>query len=192
MPGTRTDNVWIIEADGVPLEVPATIAGVREQLDGEQRAVFDREVERTAGNYLDRVLLRWALPGSVLAEAGGAERVERGSLDGFARTVGGGVVAFTVVPEEAPDPGVPATWGMSTPAGRVRRPATIAGIREALDPGRRERFDEEIRHVPGHRLFQRLVMWATPPEAAAQIDAEGDRIGSGDLTGVSEAGEVEH
>ncbi|MFJ4770851.1 hypothetical protein ACIP88_17350 [Streptomyces uncialis] len=178
--------MWIVEADGDCLKVPATIAAVRESLDRGQLAAFDQEVEHTAGNHLDRVLLRWGLPASVMAGPGMADRVDRGSLDGFARTGDGELVAFTPVPSERPDTGVAVTWGMSMPGGRrVRRPATIAGIREALDRERRAGFDAEITHVAGHRLFQQLVQWATPPEAAAEIDAEGDRVRSGDYTGVT-------
>ncbi|MFI5617971.1 hypothetical protein [Streptomyces sp. NPDC051567] len=189
-------GVWAVEADGVRLEVPATIAGVREGLAGARRTEFDAEVERTVGNHLDRVLLRWALPPGLLAREGMPERVERGNLDGLVRDEDGVPVDFAEVMEvtevtEAGEDGTgraaPPTWGMTTGAGRVRRPATIGAIRAGLDEERRRAFDVEVPHTPGHDLCPTLVRWATPPEVAAASDAAGDRIARGDFTGVVNA-----
>lgn len=47
---------------GVPVEIPATIAGIRETLAENQVEEFEREVAHTPALQLAQVLLRWALP----------------------------------------------------------------------------------------------------------------------------------
>ncbi|MEU0688372.1 hypothetical protein [Streptomyces uncialis] len=59
---TEQAPVWTAWVDGEPVEVPATIAGIREQLDPGRRAEFDRVIAGTPGEDLHRVLAMWALP----------------------------------------------------------------------------------------------------------------------------------
>ncbi|WP_439677812.1 hypothetical protein [Embleya sp. MST-111070] len=63
-------------------------------------------------------------------------------------------------------------------------PGTLVDIRAALPEDRRDAFDKEIGNAPLKDLAAIAVHWAIPPEEHARIDADAERIRSGDLTGV--------
>ncbi|MEU5977640.1 hypothetical protein [Streptomyces sp. NPDC047315] len=61
--------VWFIPYTGQgTVEVPATIAGVHERLDGTRRAAFDAEVASTPAHQLPFTILQHATPAEVAAE----------------------------------------------------------------------------------------------------------------------------
>ncbi|SOD67098.1 hypothetical protein SAMN06297387_12866 [Streptomyces zhaozhouensis] len=60
MNDTRTTMTTYVGGD--PVEIPATIAGVRAALTEDQRAAFDEEIAHTHALELPHVLIRWALP----------------------------------------------------------------------------------------------------------------------------------
>ncbi|MFE7608585.1 hypothetical protein [Streptomyces celluloflavus] len=53
---------WTTYVGGRPVEVPATIEGIRATLDEADTEAYDAEVLRTPAQDLHRVLARWALP----------------------------------------------------------------------------------------------------------------------------------
>ncbi|MEW1654258.1 MULTISPECIES: hypothetical protein [unclassified Streptomyces] len=59
---------WNTVIDGVLVEVPATIDGIRATLPEADRAAFEAEVRRTPAQELHRVLARWALPAAAEEE----------------------------------------------------------------------------------------------------------------------------
>lgn len=60
MSETRTTMTAYVH--GEPVEIPATIAGIRATLTEDQTAEFDREIAHTPALQLAQVLIRWALP----------------------------------------------------------------------------------------------------------------------------------
>lgn len=71
----------------------------------------------------------------------------------------------------------------------VELPATIAGIRSALDEDQVPAFDREIRHLPSTQLPAALVRWALSATAADQEDEElFDRLARGEDIGAVAAG----
>lgn len=69
---------------GELVELPATIAGIRETLPEERRAEFDNEVEHTPGSDLLRVLTHWALESTdaPAEDAAVFQRLEAGDFTG--------------------------------------------------------------------------------------------------------------
>ncbi|WP_020550186.1 hypothetical protein [Embleya scabrispora] len=63
-------------------------------------------------------------------------------------------------------------------------PGTLNDIRAALPEDQRAEFDREIGDAPLRLVAAIAVHWAIPPEERARIEADADRIRSGDLTGV--------
>ncbi|MET8832028.1 hypothetical protein ABZX40_40535 [Streptomyces sp. NPDC004610] len=75
---------WTAFVDGEPVEVPATIAGIRAQLDPDRRAEFDEVVSATPAQDLHRVLALWALPDAAWTQINqDFERLEAGDHRGF-------------------------------------------------------------------------------------------------------------
>ncbi|MGC0416684.1 hypothetical protein [Embleya sp. AB8] len=63
-------------------------------------------------------------------------------------------------------------------------PGTLNDIRAALPEHRRADFDREIGNAPLRQVAALAVYWAIPPDERARVEADADRIRSGDLTGV--------
>lgn len=59
---------WTTVIGGEPVEIPATIEGIRATLSPAQAEAFDGEIARTPAQDLHRVLARWALPPEAEAE----------------------------------------------------------------------------------------------------------------------------
>ncbi|MET7303423.1 hypothetical protein [Embleya sp. NPDC005575] len=66
-------------------------------------------------------------------------------------------------------------------------PGTLADIRAALPADQRDAFDKEINNAALRDLAAIAIHWAIPPEEHARIQADAERIRSGDLTGVVDA-----
>ncbi|MFI6644500.1 hypothetical protein [Streptomyces sp. NPDC050504] len=74
---------WTTHIRGKPVQLPATVAGIRATLRTADVASFDAEVARTPGQYLHRVLARWALPPEAHAEdAETVARLREGDFSG--------------------------------------------------------------------------------------------------------------
>ncbi|MEV0261475.1 hypothetical protein AB0I49_09030 [Streptomyces sp. NPDC050617] len=53
---------WTTRVGGQPMEIPATIEGIRATLGTADAEAYDAEIGRTPAQDLHRVLARWALP----------------------------------------------------------------------------------------------------------------------------------
>ncbi|OKH91345.1 hypothetical protein AB852_30900 [Streptomyces uncialis] len=62
-------------------------------------------------------------------------------------------------------------WSTGFPVGSKTFPATIEGIRAALDTERLPEFEAEITGTPGHELTYAALRWGYPPEELAEEDA---------------------
>ncbi|MFF6976028.1 hypothetical protein GTW66_13970 [Streptomyces sp. SID5473] len=79
-----TTATWNAFVDGEPVEVPATIAGIRAQLDPDRQAEFDEVISATPAQDLHRVLALWALPDAAWTQINqDFERLEAGDHTGF-------------------------------------------------------------------------------------------------------------
>ncbi|MFI5945582.1 hypothetical protein ACIBCB_35795 [Streptomyces uncialis] len=77
----------------------------------------------------------------------------------------------------------PAVWTSYVDGEPVEVPATIAGVRAALEPGQHAQFDDEIGRTPAPQLAQVLAMWALPDGAWKQIEADFAKLEAGDHEG---------
>lgn len=59
---------WTTTIDGQPVEIPATIDGIRAVLPEKDLEAYDAEIRQTPAQDLHRVLARWALPPEAEAE----------------------------------------------------------------------------------------------------------------------------
>ncbi|MCS0638934.1 hypothetical protein NX801_25455 [Streptomyces sp. LP05-1] len=75
------------------------------------------------------------------------------------------------------------SWKTHVDGQPVRLPSTIDEIRAALPEDQRPVFDEEIGRTPVDQLPQVLAVWALPPAAREQIDADIARLKAGDHSG---------
>ncbi|MFI5617616.1 hypothetical protein [Streptomyces sp. NPDC051567] len=76
-------TVWTTSVGGEPVQVPATIEGVRATLTEERAAAFEAEIRRTPAFRLARTPTAWALPPQAWAEIDAdTERVAAGDLSG--------------------------------------------------------------------------------------------------------------
>lgn len=74
---------WTTYIDGEPVQVPATIEGIRATLDEADRTVFDAQIGRTPAQDLHQVLARWALPAEAENEDDAAvARLKAGDFTG--------------------------------------------------------------------------------------------------------------
>jgi hypothetical protein len=65
------------------------------------------------------------------------------------------------------------------------RPATIAEIRERLDPNERVEFEEQLANTPFDQLYAKIVLeWALTPEERAEDRAVLERVRAGDFSGL--------
>ncbi|MFD8937660.1 hypothetical protein ACFV0R_20800 [Streptomyces sp. NPDC059578] len=154
------------------MEVPSSIGGVRATLAPERAAEFDAVVARTPAKHLVYVILDWALPpGAAESDTATVRRLRSGDFSGV-RDGDGTPVAPTHPPlNEAAGEIAPTVWSTGYPVGSKTFPATIDGIREALDEGRRAEFEAEIVLTPGHELTYAVLRWGYPPEDLAEEDA---------------------
>ncbi|MFI1825143.1 hypothetical protein ACH41E_01645 [Streptomyces sp. NPDC020412] len=145
---------------------------MRETLKPERAAEFDAVVARTPAKHLVYVILDWALPPDAEeSDAATVGRLRSGDFSGV-RDGGGEPVAPTHPPlDEAEGEVAPAVWSTGFPMGSKTFPATIEGIRDALDEDRRAEFDVEIVRTPGHELTYAALRWGYPPDDLAEEDA---------------------
>ncbi|MGC0417612.1 hypothetical protein [Embleya sp. AB8] len=66
----------------------------------------------------------------------------------------------------------------------AKLPGTLADIRAALPEDQREAFDKEINNAALLDIAPLAAHWAIPPDERARIEADAERVRSGDLTGV--------
>ncbi|MFI6524385.1 hypothetical protein [Streptomyces uncialis] len=169
---TRNGPVWSVPLDGGRIEIPSSIEGVRAALEARGLAEFDAEIARTPAKHLVYVILGWALPPD--AEEADPEAVGRLKSGDFSGVLdeNGEVVAPTHPPlDEAAGEVAPAVWSTGFPVGSKTFPATIEGIRAALDTERLPEFEAEITGTPGHELTYAALRWGYPPEELAEEDA---------------------
>ncbi|QDY76956.1 hypothetical protein [Streptomyces qinzhouensis] len=154
------------------MEVPSSIAGVRAALEPDRAAEFDAVVARTPAKHLVYVILDWTLPrGAEKSDAVTVGRLRGGDFSGV-RDGDGNPVTPTHPPlDETQEEPAPAVWSTGFPIGSKTFPATIDGIRGALDQDRRAEFEAEITRTPGHELTYAALRWGYPPEDLAEEDA---------------------
>ncbi|WP_405645350.1 hypothetical protein [Streptomyces uncialis] len=169
---TRNGPVWSVPLDGGRIEIPSSIEGVRAALEARGLAEFDAEIARTPAKHLVYVILGWALPPD--AEEADPEAVGRLKSGDFSGVLdeNGEAVAPTHPPlDEAAGEVAPSVWSTGFPVGSKTFPATIEGIRAALDTERLPEFEAEITGTPGHELTYAALRWGYPPEELAEEDA---------------------
>ncbi|WP_190121433.1 hypothetical protein [Streptomyces inusitatus] len=152
--------------------MPSSIGGVRAELEPEKAAEFDAVVARTPAKHLVYVILDWTLPpGAAESDATTVGRLRSGDFSGV-RDGDGKPVAPTHPPlDEVEGETAPTVWSTGFPVGAKTFPATIEGIRQALDEDRRAEFEAEISRTPGHELTYAALRWGYPPEDLAEEDA---------------------
>ncbi|MEU0685979.1 hypothetical protein [Streptomyces uncialis] len=169
---TRNGPVWSVPLDGGRIEIPSSIEGVRAALEARELAEFDAEIARTPAKHLVYVILGWALPSE--AEERNPEAVGRlksGDFTGVLDENGAAVTPTHPPLDEAAGEVAPSVWSTGFPVGSKTFPATIEGIRTALDTGRLAEFEAEIAGTPGHELTYTALRWGYPPEELAEEDA---------------------
>ncbi|MFI1868850.1 hypothetical protein [Streptomyces jumonjinensis] len=184
--GTRTaviraGAVWSIPLAGRRAEIPATIDGVRALLTGQRLDGFDAAVADTPAKHIRYVPLEHALPADAAsADPAAAARLRAGDFAGVLDHDGSPVTPFDPSPAEGEQ--AARVWRVDEYDGTVPTefPATVAGIRAALQGQRRAEFVREIGRTAGQDLPVVLFRWSYPAEQRAKDEAASDRLAAED------------